>query len=460
MDINYDSAPGPQPPHSVLVLNNTIANNNAALMRQRVHQEQLLFYHLPPGPSPTLAFENNLIISTKAGAAARCTSLTAQPTNYSYNDTFNAGVLAPPTTCTSSGTATANLYQDPQFIDLTSGNVQTARTSPVVYAGDIQAPMLPAADLAGKNRTVCGKIDMGAYQTHPLPPILLTVTPNPAPGQSTVTLTATVTGNCNTPTGTIVFLDGTTILGSAPLNGSAVATFSTSFLFVGTHNLTATYAGDFNFENSTSNTVTEVITGPPTTTVLNSISPNPAQPLQPVTMIATVSSAYTVPTGTVTFVAGGTVLATATVGSNGVASGVATSLHAGTYLVTAGYGGSTEYAASTSNALTLTVLAGNTTTSLSAAPNLAAPGQTITLAAQVSGALSGIPLTGTVTFKEGATILGTANVGTNGLATLAPPRCSPEPISFSVSSPLSVAHGPGPDQPWGGSMDPTAAMCG
>jgi hypothetical protein len=145
-------------------------------------------------------------------------------------------------------------------------------------------------------------------------------------------------------------------------------------------------------------------------------------------MIATVSSAYTVPSGTVTFMAGGAVLASATVGANGVASGVATSLHAGTYLVTAVYGGSTEYAASTSNALTLAVLAGNTTTSLSAAPKPAAPGQSIILAAQVSGALSGIPLTGTVTFKEGATILGTANVGTNGLA------------SFSIATLLTGTH--------------------
>ncbi len=111
---------------------------------------------------------------------------------------------------------------------------------------------------------------MGVYEIRPRSPIVLTVTPNPAPGQSTVTLTTTVTGNCNTPTGTIVFLDGTTVLGSAQLSGAAVATF------VGTHNLVATYAGDFNFDNSVSNTSSEVITGPPTTTVFNSLSPNPA----------------------------------------------------------------------------------------------------------------------------------------------------------------------------------------
>jgi parallel beta-helix repeat protein len=355
-----------------------------------------------------------------------CDSYTTStsPVTLNNNDIFNVDQLQDGGCKLSSG----NLSVDPQFLNPSASDFHTQPTSPIVAAGTITAPDILPADLDAKARTVCNTIDMGVYEIRPHPPIVLTVTPNPAPGQSTVTLTAPVTGNCNTPTGTIVFLDGTTVLGSAPLSGAAVPTFSTSFLFVGTHNLTATYAGDFNFDNSVSNTITEVITGPPTTTILNSLSPNPAQPLQPVTMIATVSSAYTVPSGTVTFMAGGAVLASATVGANGVASGVATSLHAGTYLVTAVYGGSTEYAASTSNALTLAVLAGNTTTSLSAAPKPAAPGQSIILAAQVSGALSGIPLTGTVTFKEGATILGTANVGTNGLA------------SFSIATLLTGTH--------------------
>ena len=337
----------------------------------------------------------------------------ASPITISNNDIYNVGQLQD-----GGCHLGANLAVDAQFLNASNNDFHTQPTSPVVAAGTVSAPDIPSADLDAKARIVCNTIDMGVYEIRPHPPILLTVTPNPAPGQSNVTLTAAVTGNCNTPTGTIVFLDGTTVLGSAPLNGAAVASFSTSFLFVGTHNLTATYAGDFNFDNSVSNTVTEVITGPPTTTVLISLNPNPAQLAQAVTMTATVSSAYTVPTGTVTFSAGGTVLATGQVGSNGVATGLATNLHAGTYLITATYGGSTEYAASTSNALTETVIAGKTTTSLSASPNPAGAGQAITVTAQVAGALAGIPLTGSVAFSDGTTTLGTANVGTNGVATL------------------------------------------
>lgn len=64
-----------------------------------------------------------------------------------------------------------------------------------------------------------------------------------------VTITATVSPA--TATGTVSFMDGTTLLGSAPLlNG--VASFSTSALSVGSHPITAMYSGDSNVKGSTS----------------------------------------------------------------------------------------------------------------------------------------------------------------------------------------------------------------
>jgi uncharacterized delta-60 repeat protein len=80
----------------------------------------------------------------------------------------------------------------------------------------------------------------------------VTSSPNPSnPGQS-VTFTATVTpASGSGPTLTVTFKDGSTILGSSGLNGSGVATFSTSSLSAGTHTITATYNGDPNFNLST-----------------------------------------------------------------------------------------------------------------------------------------------------------------------------------------------------------------
>lgn len=68
-----------------------------------------------------------------------------------------------------------------------------------------------------------------------------------------LTLTATVRPvSAGTPTGTVAFMDGTTSLGSSALTGSGSATFSTSALSAGTHNIMAIYSGDAAFTASTS----------------------------------------------------------------------------------------------------------------------------------------------------------------------------------------------------------------
>jgi len=66
----------------------------------------------------------------------------------------------------------------------------------------------------------------------------------------TATLTPTLTGR-PAPTGLMAFYDGTTLLGSAAVSGSA-ATFSASSLAVGSHSITAVYSGDSNFNPNSS----------------------------------------------------------------------------------------------------------------------------------------------------------------------------------------------------------------
>jgi len=84
---------------------------------------------------------------------------------------------------------------------------------------------------------------------------------NPATFGQTVTFTAVVkpvAPGSGTPTGTVVFYDGTTVLGSVTLS-SGKATFSTSKLTRGTHSITAKYLGDVDFLSSVSNVLSEVI---------------------------------------------------------------------------------------------------------------------------------------------------------------------------------------------------------
>ena len=69
-------------------------------------------------------------------------------------------------------------------------------------------------------------------------------------------LTSSTTG---TPTGSVSFLDGITLLGSAPLNNAGTATLPTSTLTAGAHSITTVYAGDSNFTGITSTVLTETI---------------------------------------------------------------------------------------------------------------------------------------------------------------------------------------------------------
>src|SRR5207245_7692626 len=130
----------------------------------------------------------------------------------------------------------------------------------------------------------------------------------------------TVTSPAGAPTGTWTFRDGATVLATLTLvNGSASLSIST--LAVGSHPLTAAYGGSATFAASTSAVVTQIVNAPAaaaTTTTLTS-TPNPSTTGQAVTLNATVTSAAGVPTGTVTFREGATVLGTATL-VNGSAS--------------------------------------------------------------------------------------------------------------------------------------------
>jgi ELWxxDGT repeat protein len=90
----------------------------------------------------------------------------------------------------------------------------------------------------------------------------VTSSANPAVVGNVVTFMAVVQASApgsGKPTGTVTFTDITTVLGTGTLNGAGQATFSTSALIVGTHAITATYAGDNNFTSSFSPVLAETV---------------------------------------------------------------------------------------------------------------------------------------------------------------------------------------------------------
>ena len=148
----------------------------------------------------------------------------------------------------------------------------------------------------------------------------------PVAGQS-ITLTATVTAvspGTGTPTGTVQFYNGTTLLGSPTLNSSGVATFTVSAGFsAGTNTIYASYKGDTStFNGSTSPDVTVTVASAATSAATVTYSPSSPAYGDNVTLTATVAAVSPLtgtPTGTVTFYNGTTSLGTATL-TNGVAS--------------------------------------------------------------------------------------------------------------------------------------------
>src|SRR4029077_20561604 len=94
-----------------------------------------------------------------------------------------------------------------------------------------------------------------------------------------------------TPVGTATFMDGATTLGSATLNGSGQASFTTSTLAVTPppHSITVVYSGNANFNGSTSTALTQTVNKAGTTTSVVS-SANPSAFGQSVTFTATVAA--------------------------------------------------------------------------------------------------------------------------------------------------------------------------
>jgi hypothetical protein len=233
-----------------------------------------------------------------------------------------------------------------------------------------------------------------------------------------LTLTATVQGSGSTsPGGTVSFMSGSTLLGTANLNSSGVATLTNSSLAAGAYTLTAQYAGNANFLASTSAPESATVSSEATTTSL-SATPNPVTTGQTLTLTATVQgSGSTAPGGTVNFMNGSTLLGTATLNSSGVATLTTSSLAAGAYSLTVQYAGDSNFLSSTSATVSLTVNAQATTTSLNATPNPVITGQTLILTATAQGTGSTAP-GGMVSFMNGSSLLGTAPLNSSGVAML------------------------------------------
>jgi hypothetical protein len=124
------------------------------------------------------------------------------------------------------------------------------------------------------------------------------------------------------------------------------------------------------------------------------------------------------PTGTVAFTDGSTTIGVVTLNGLGRATLTTASLSRGNHAINANYGGDLQYTASSYTGFGETVLKDATATTVTPSANPAVVGATITFTAavQASSPGAGTP-TGTVTFKDNTTVLGTGTLNGAGQAT-------------------------------------------
>jgi sugar lactone lactonase YvrE len=244
---------------------------------------------------------------------------------------------------------------------------------------------------------------------------------NPSSFAAGVTFTASVATNGNIVTGAVTFSDGQTVLGTVPVSaGSAV--YSMSTLALGAHSITASYSGDANNAPSQSGPLNERVLQAAGVSITSSINPSLAQ--TPLTLTASINAPQGVAvSGTVTFMDENVVLGTGSVSPVGAASLTISTLAVGQHSIAAVYSGDANNQAATSNILLETIQIIGTNATLISSLNPSLSNGPLTLTSTVVG--KGGSVTGTVTFQDGTTVLGSVNLNAAGVATFTVPGLSP-----------------------------------
>lgn len=213
------------------------------------------------------------------------------------------------------------------------------------------------------------------------------------------------------PNGTVRITDAGVTIATLPAPGG-VASWQSSSLTVGKHTFAATYYGDADYSAPVATAVVTVTPPPSTTTTLTS-SLSPAPIGSGIAFTANVIGSTGIPTGTVSFYFGKTLLAQVPLTPIGAQILVST-LPAGSDKISAVYSGDGNDAASTGTfTQVVSKLPANAT--LSASPNPAPLGSTLTLTFTVPTVGSMVP-GGSVVLYAGSTKLGSFAVS-NGVAT-------------------------------------------
>jgi sugar lactone lactonase YvrE len=131
-----------------------------------------------------------------------------------------------------------------------SGNTLT-----ITGAGTVR---VTASQAGSTNYSAATSITQTIVITQASASVNLVANANPILITNAVTFTATVIFAAGTPTGSVQFFDGTTLLGTVVLS-SGTASYTTSSLAAATHSITAVYSGNSNSVSVTSSALAELV---------------------------------------------------------------------------------------------------------------------------------------------------------------------------------------------------------
>ena len=261
---------------------------------------------------------------------------------------------------------------------------------------------------------------------------------SPSVLKQAVSFTANVSAaspGSGTPTGAVQFvLDGKSCGPAVALVNGSASSGSSSALALGNHSVTVIYNGDGRFANGTGGFTQSVQKISTTTNLRDSVDPSVfGESVTFTATVASISPGSGIAAGSVSFLSGSTTLATVGL-SAGAAVYTTTKLSAGADAITAVYNGNASYATSASAVLNQTVSQDAVFSTVSSSANPSVYGQTVTLTAKVTALSpgSGMP-SGSVTFYDGSTALGSVTLNSNGNAIFQTSLLSAGAHSITVS---------------------------
>lgn len=331
---------------------------------------------------------NVVAITVKPAAVSTSTILTASATSAIANSpvTLTASVKQASGTTTPSGSV--NFYNGGALIGTATLSAGfAALTTSALPAGtdSINASYVGSSSF---NSSTSGVISITVSSVVVNTVTTLTVSAASVVANSPVTLTAAVKASSGTlsPTGTVTFLDGSKVIGTASLS-SGIGTLTSSTLPVGLQTITATYSGTALFRQSTSNPISVTITAdptqPPTTGVVatsTSVTSSVQQADQGFTIALTAtvkaSSGLTPPAGEVDFSVGQNKIGSSNL-ANGMAYLATSSLPTGDDAITATYVGNSSFAGSTSSPVTVKISGADFTVEATPSSVSTTPGKSV-----------------------------------------------------------------------------------